>query len=140
MMPSPRPRAKIGAVALAGALAFSACAANSSDADAIQLSPTAAEGRTISRTSGCAACHGSSGDGGVGPTFVGLYGSTVTLDDGTTLVADRDYLIEAIKEPGAKIVAGYRLPMPTNRLTDDEIDKVLTYIQELSGAGPGTTP
>jgi len=140
MMPTPRPSARIGALALAGALALTACAADSSGADAIPLSPEAAAGRTLSRSSGCAACHGTNGQGGVGPTFVGLFGSTVTLDDGTTLVADRDYLIESIKEPGAKTVAGFRLPMPTNRLTDDEIDQVVTYIQELSGFGTGTTP
>jgi cytochrome c oxidase subunit 2 len=140
MMPSPRPSARFGVLAFAGALAMTACAANSSDADAVQLSPEAAEGRTISRSSGCAACHGTNGEGGVGPKFVGLFGSTVTFDDGTSGVADTDYLIESIKEPGAKKVAGFRLPMPTNRLTDDEIDKVLTYIQELSSTAPGTTP
>ncbi len=140
MMPSPHSSARLGALAFVGALAVSACAANSSDADAIQLSPEAAEGRTISRSSGCAACHGTNGEGGVGPKFVGLFGSTVTFDDGTAGVADDDYLIESIKEPGAKQVAGFRLPMPTNQLSDDEIDKVLTYIQELSSAVPGTTP
>ncbi len=140
MMPTPHSMARIGTLALTGALALTACAANSSDADAIPLSPEAAVGRTISRSSGCAACHGTNGEGGVGPPFVGLFGSTVTLDDGATVVADRDYLIESIKEPGAKMVAGFRLPMPTNRLTDDEIDQVVTYIQELSGTGTGTTP
>ncbi len=85
---------------------------------------------------GCGACHGSDGGGGVGPAFVGLYGSEVTLADGDAVLADRDYLVESIVDPQAKIVEGYSLPMPRTELTDDEIDAVINYIEELSEVGP----
>ncbi len=131
MMPTPR-FLGLGMFALAGIVSLPACAANGSDGDAIQLSPVAAEGRSIANSNGCAACHGANGQGSVGPPFVGLYGSTVQLDDGTTVTADRDYLIESIKDPKANKTDGYRIPMPTNRLTDDEIDKIVAYIEELA--------
>jgi cytochrome c oxidase subunit 2 len=132
MMSTSRSLAALGACALAGVLSLAACAADGNDPDAVPLSPTAAEGRSISLSNGCAACHGTNGEGGVGPPFVGLAGSTVELDDGTSVVADRAYLIESIKDPGAKQQAGYRLPMPSNRLTDDQIDKIIAWIDELS--------
>ena len=111
---------------------LTACGANAGDAT-IDLTPPAADGRSIARSNGCAACHGTNGEGGVGPTFVGLFGSTVELDDGTTVTADEAYLTESITDPGAKKVAGFRLPMPTNNLSDDDVAKVVAYITELAG-------
>ncbi len=140
MMTKPRLSTVVGALALVGTLSLSACAANDSGAPAIDLSPAAARGNTLARASGCGACHGANGEGGVGPTFVGLFGSNVELADGSTVVADREYLIESIKQPAAKKVAGYRLPMPTNRLSDDEIDQILTYIEALATPTDGATP
>ena len=124
-------------IAVGAAMLLPACAANSSR---LTLSPAAEQGRSIANSNGCGACHGTSGEGGVGPDFVGLSGSTVQLADGSSVVADRDYLVEAIKDPGAKQVDGYGLPMPTNRLTDDEIDQVIVYIEALAAPSGGSTP
>ena len=55
-------------------------------------------------------------------------------------MADRQYLIESIKEPAAKKVDGFRLPMPTNRLTDDEVERIVTYIEELAQPAEGANP
>lgn len=140
MMTTPRLSTVVGVLALVGTLSLSACAANDSGAAAIDLSPAAARGHTLARANGCGACHGANGEGGVGPTFVGLFGSPVELTDGSTVVADREYLIESIKQPAAKKVAGYRLPMPTNLLSDDEIDQILTYIEALATPTDGATP
>jgi cytochrome c oxidase subunit II len=96
------------------------------------LSEAAAHGRRIANTSGCSACHGADGQGGVGPPFVGLYGSQQQLEDGTTVLADEAYLSESISDPGAKIVAGYSQRMPDNGLDDDEIADVVQYIRELT--------
>jgi cytochrome c553 len=130
MMSAPRLNMSLGALTLTGTIVLAACGANS--ADLLPLPPVAAEGRSVANKNGCAACHGTNGEGGVGPTFTGLFGSIVELDDGSTVTADRDYLIESIKDPAAKRVAGFRLPMPTNRLTDDEIDQIVDYIEALS--------
>ena len=115
--------------AIAGST-FAACGANSGSEPA--LSAAGETGREVIRTNGCSACHGRSGQGGPGPAFTGLFGSTVELADGSTVVADADYLFESIREPSAKVVAGYGFPMPGNDLSDTEIESVITYIQELA--------
>ena len=90
--------------------ALTAC--GSTGESAVDLSPAAAEGRSVARSNGCAACPGSEGGGGVGPALVGLWMSDRALTDGSIVVADRDYLHESITMPGAKIVTGYRAQMP----------------------------
>jgi cytochrome c oxidase subunit 2 len=109
----------------------SACGGDSSSS-APELSAAAAEGRRIANSNGCAACHGSDGRGGVGPAFQGLAGSDRELVDGSIVVADRDYLYESITQPGARLVAGYRVLMPSNELDDAEVAAIITYIEELA--------
>lgn len=120
---------------LASVLAVGAAACGGDDTD-LALSPAAEAGRDITRTNGCAACHGRSGEGGPGPAFVGLFGSTVEFDDGTTAVADEEYIRQSILEPGARVVAGYGFPMPENDLSDVEIESVVAYIRELAEVAP----
>ena len=55
----------------------------------------------------CLSCHSVDGSAMVGPTWKGLYGEEVELDDGTTVIADDAYLAESITDPGAKIVKGF---------------------------------
>ena len=68
----------------------------------------------------------------MGPTWVGLAGSERELQDGSTVVADDAYLVRAIAEPGADLLADYQLQMPQNRLTDEDIADVIAYIKDLS--------
>ncbi len=96
-----------------------------------ELEGAAGRGQDLARANGCPACHGSNGQGGVGPTWQGLFESEIELEDGSTVVADRDYLRRAIAEPDAEIHAGYSIRMPANGLTDDEIDDVVAYIEAL---------
>jgi mono/diheme cytochrome c family protein len=100
-----------------------------------ELSEAAEAGRQVAIEKGCASCHGADGSGGVGPKFVGLYGAAVTLTDGSTVVADDEYIRRSITDPGAERVEGYAVNMPTSDLDDDEIEAVLAFIREL-----GTTP
>jgi cytochrome c oxidase subunit 2 len=92
----------------------------------------AANGEQLLRSSGCAGCHGADFRGGAGPSLVGLAGSTVTLADGTTMVADTAYLTRAIADPSADLVADYNLRMPANGLTDAEIADIVAYIETLA--------
>lgn len=96
------------------------------------LPPDAAQGREIIRTNGCSACHGTNGEGGVGPAFTGLYGSQVALADGSTTIADEAYLTESIRDPSAAKVAGFGIDMPSNDLDDAQIASVIAYIRALS--------
>jgi cytochrome c oxidase subunit 2 len=85
----------------------------------------------LSKGNGCASCHGSSFGGGIGPTWKGLSGSQRSLSTGESVVADRAYLIESIKNPDAKRVAGFSTAMPKSNLSDAEIEKIVDYIETL---------
>ena len=89
-------------------------------------------GQNLSVVKGCTACHAVDETPKVGPTWVGLYGSQVELDDGSFVVADEAYLIESIKEPNVKIVNGYtKGTMPGISLTDDELNALVNYIKSV---------
>ncbi len=107
---------------------------------AVQLSPAGALGRDTALQKGCAACHGTEGEGRVGPAFQGLFGSTVSFQDGTTAIADEAYIVESILEPNAKKVEGYALPMPQTNLTDEELASIVEYIRELAAPAEGAAP
>jgi cytochrome c oxidase subunit 2 len=92
-----------------------------------------ANGEQLSRSSGCAGCHGQDFDGGAGPEWIGLAGSDVELTDGSVVVADTAYLIRAIADPSAELVAGYNLKMPANSLSDAEIADIVAFIETLDG-------
>jgi hypothetical protein len=53
------------------------------------------------------------------------------LTDGTEVIADREYMITAIMDPGAQVVRGYSLMMPVNGLDATEVEKIVDYIEEL---------
>jgi cytochrome c oxidase subunit 2 len=89
------------------------------------------EGQRVMLASGCTACHGPDGEGGVGPSWKGLYQSQITLADGSKVVADDAYLAEAIRDPSAKQVKGYG-PMPPNSLDDTEVQAVVDFIKSLA--------
>ena len=119
---------KFSVVALVAILG--ACSSSSSSAP-VDLSPKAAAGREISLNAGCASCHGADGNGNVGPKWIGLADSQVTLSDGTVVTADDDYLYTSIKEPGAMKRRGAVGIMPSNKLTDQEIASIIAYIRAL---------
>lgn len=83
------------------------------------------------RDSGCAACHGRNGAGGVGPSWIGRFGATAELEDGGQVVVDTEYLIRSIQDPGADRLAGFTVTMPDNNLTPDEVGAVVAYIEAL---------
>lgn len=87
-------------------------------------------GADLYRQYACSTCH----DTGRGPSFVGLYGSTVKLNNGQTVVADDAYIRESILSPSAKVVAGYTPIMPTfqGQLGEEQILQLTAYIQSLA--------
>jgi cytochrome c oxidase subunit 2 len=76
----------------------------------------------------CQACHAIDGSSGLGPALNGLYGSTVLLSSGETLIADEAYIHESIVAPQAKRSAGYAVSMPTIPLTGEQVDDLVAYI------------
>lgn len=109
-------------------LALGGCSSSEPDRE---LSELGAQGREISLSRGCSACHGEDGEGGVGPAWQGLAGSTVRLEGGATVFVDADYLRRAMVDPQAEIVEGVTITMPVSELTEDEIVALIAYIEEL---------
>lgn len=93
----------------------------------------AAQGKAVSQSKGCTACHTVDGSSAPGPTWKGLFGKTETLADGSTALADESYLRRAIQEPNAQVVKGFPPIMPKAEMSDEEMAAVLAYIQSVSG-------
>ncbi|HUY02353.1 MAG TPA: c-type cytochrome [Rhodocyclaceae bacterium] len=94
-----------------------------------------AHGAKLVKDNGCLACHATDEKRLVGPGWGGLYNSKVSLADGSTVPADDAYLRESIRQPNAKIVAGYPasvMPAFNNKLlTDDDVNAIVAYIHTL---------
>lgn len=98
------------------------------------LSPAAVEGRDIAVARGCTSCHGGDFGGGVAPSLIGILGTEVPLIEGGMVIADRAYLVESIVEPNAKRRLGTTLQMPQVSLTDDDVERIVDYLVELTTA------
>ncbi|HBY08525.1 MAG TPA: cytochrome c oxidase subunit II [Chloroflexi bacterium] len=94
-----------------------------------------ARGQKVYESYGCKACHTIDGSPLVGPSFLGAFGRTVELADGTTVLADADYFYNSIINPTSQIVAGFPPAMPQNfadQLSDQQIKDVIDFIMSLS--------
>ena len=63
----------------------------------------AVNGKEMFSQLGCATCHRSDGTQGRGPNLVGVFGKSVQLTDGRTVMADENYVRESILNPQAKV-------------------------------------
>jgi cytochrome c oxidase subunit 2 len=84
----------------------------------------------------CVTCHLADGSGR-GRSLAGLFGSTVTLDNGTKVVADESYLRESILTSQAKTVRGYEHIMPTFQglINEDGLAALIEYIKSMQAGG-----
>jgi cytochrome c oxidase subunit 2 len=96
----------------------------------------AAKGQQIFTNLGCVGCHKNDGTG-LGPILKGVYNSTVTLADGSTVKADEAYLRESILNSTAKVVKDFNPIMPAykGQIKDDEVAQLIEYIKSLGSAG-----
>jgi cytochrome c oxidase subunit II len=101
----------------------------------------AAAGQQLYQTLGCASCHGATGEGGRGPTLIGLFGRQTELAGGQNVAADERYIRESIVNPQAKLVDGFGPIMPTfqGQVTEDQLVQLLAYIKSL-GANQQQAP
>lgn len=89
-------------------------------------------GKAIVSQNGCLACHSIDGTALTGPTWRGLYGSSVELSDSSMVAADEAYLIESVANPAAKVVLGFQPGiMPQYSLTESQVNDVVAYLATL---------
>jgi cytochrome c oxidase subunit 2 len=86
---------------------------------------------------GCNTCHRAEAGAlgvGQGPALEGVFGTSVRLQSGETVVADEGYLRESILNPNAKLTAGYQPTMPTFQglISEEGLLQIIAYIKSLS--------
>ena len=99
-------------------------------------------GAKLFTTIGCDKCH--SGEDTIhGPTLNGIYGSTRYFTDGTSTVANDEYIRESILKPHSRLTKGYGETMPeyANQLSEEEVLLLNKFIrsQGVSASGGGSS-
>ena len=91
-------------------------------------------GQQLVQQYGCTTCHSLDGSSKIGPTWKNLFGHQVTLDDGSTIMADSEYLIQSILEPNLHIVEGFPanvMPDFKDILDQTQVESIAAYIESL---------
>ncbi|WAS95215.1 cytochrome c oxidase subunit II [Nannocystis punicea] len=103
--------------------------------------PLAAAGRALFERLDCGACHETRLRRRA-PPLEGLYGRAVSLRDGSSVLADDDYIRRSILRPDAEVVADYQggvMPTYAGLVDDDELLLLVAYIRSLAHA-EGVSP
>src|ERR1700704_2523831 len=81
----------------------------------------------------CNTCHRPEAQGR-GPVLQGLFGKTVTLQTGETVVVDEAYVRESILNPSAKVTAGFPPIMPTFQglVSEEQLLQLIEYVKSLN--------
>lgn len=96
-------------------------------------SPLFAKGKKIYTRNLCVGCHSLDGKVNAGPSWKGLWGSQRAFADGSTAVADENYIRESILNPNAKIVKGFQanqMPSFQGQLSDEDIMAVIEFMKK----------
>jgi cytochrome c oxidase subunit 2 len=98
----------------------------------------ALRGRQVFLQYRCLSCHSADANARA-PVLENLFGRMVTLDNGSAVRADHNYIRESILHPSAQVAAGYRDIMPPfeGQISEEQVLALTAYIQSLK---PGETP
>ena len=98
----------------------------------------AARGAALFRSLGCSGCHGANASVHA-PDLAGIYGRTVHLSGGSSVLADDVYIRDSILLPQKQIVAGYAPIMPSfqGQVSEDDLLELIAYLKS-SKPVPGT--
>lgn len=114
---------------------------------ALKLSPSARDEKNIPQVSlgdpvrgrqvvlkyGCVQCHTDDGTRAQGPSFKGLFNSTVQYIDGSTGVVNEEDVRYALREPAGKVIDTYEPSMPkfSDRFTEEETVNLIAYLRSI---------
>jgi len=92
----------------------------------------ASAGAKLFQDLACNTCHRPDAQGR-GPVLEGLFGKTVTLQNGETMTVDEGYVRESILQPAAKIASGFQPIMPTFQglVTEEQLLELIEYVKSL---------
>jgi cytochrome c oxidase subunit 2 len=68
------------------------------------------------------------------PDLHGLFGRSVHLSDGRTVIADEAYLRDSILQPRRDVVVGFQPIMPSFKgtISDSQMIRLIAYLKSLS--------
>src|ERR1700687_5961243 len=93
----------------------------------------AQNGERLFASRGCNACH--SGNAAArGPSLAGVYGSKLTLANGSQVLVNDAYLRDAILNPSQHVTSGYAPIMPTyqGQISEDGLIDLVEYLKTLN--------
>jgi cytochrome c oxidase subunit 2 len=91
-------------------------------------------GERLFQQYGCLNCHVLDQEGR-SPSLRNVFGHSVQLENGRTVIADEPYIRESILNPNAKIVKGYKrnvMPVFQGQIGEDGLLPLMVYIKSLS--------
>lgn len=107
--------------------------------------PPVERGKRIYQTAGCMQCHSIDGTRIVGPTWKDMFGAMQPMADGSKVLADEAYVTESIREPSAKIHAGYpnpspMPPFPDSVVSERDVKSLIAFMKSISTNYHGPNP
>ncbi len=99
-------------------------------------------GQRVAVYQGCLRCHSADGSPHIGPTWVGLYGSTISLEGGGEVLVDEAFMTESMMDPLAAVHRGYPRVMPSYQglLSVAEVGALIEYMKRLRTAPAEVEP
>jgi cytochrome c oxidase subunit II len=100
----------------------------------VQEGSLASAGGKLFQDLACNTCHRPDAQGR-GPVLQNLFGKSVALQNGETVVVDEAYLRESILMPSAKITAGFQPTMPSFQglVNEEGLLELIEYVKSLQG-------
>ena len=92
----------------------------------------AQNGERLFSSMGCNACHNGTA-AARGPNLAGVYGSKLTLTDGSQVLVNDAYLRDSILNPSEHVTAGFAPIMPTyqGQISEDGLISLVEYLKNL---------
>ena len=92
----------------------------------------AQNGERLFASMGCNACHNGTA-AARGPSLAGVYGSRLTLTDGSQVLVNDAYLRDAILNPSQHVTAGFAPIMPTyqGQISEDGLIDLVEFVKNM---------
>jgi cytochrome c oxidase subunit 2 len=90
-------------------------------------------GHALFQRLGCVTCHVQAAPQRC-PSLAGIFGKPVKLASGESVIADEEYIRQAIIKPNSRPLAGYQPVMPTytGQVTEEDVLNLIAYIKSLT--------